>query len=118
MKLDKAAHTGSLKISEDVIMTITKQVTSEIEGVHSLASGRINLKDLIVRSDAEGSIKISMDADSTEISICIFLTYGFKIKEVAQKIQENVKSTVQNMTGVTVSKVNVFIVDVVKAANE
>ena len=38
--------------------------------------------------------------------------FGCKIPAVCEKIQENVKSTVQNMTSITVSKVNLVVAGV------
>ncbi len=114
MEKGRTAQTGSLKISEDVVLTITHQAVMDIAGVHSLAQGRFSLKDFVIRSDMENSIKIILNVDVAQINISVNLVYGYKIKDVAQQIQENVKATVQNMTGITVSKVNVFIAGVVK----
>ena len=117
MELNKKVQSGSLKISEDVILTVTKQTVLDVPGVAGLAQGKFNLKNFVVRSDIESSIKITLNVDVAQIDISVNLQYGYKIKDVAQRIQENVKATVQNMTGVTVSKVNVFIADVTKEEN-
>lgn len=109
---------GSLKISEEVILTITKQAVLDVPGVAGLAAGRFNVKDLIVRSELENSIRIALNVDVAQITVSVNLIYGYKIKDVAQQIQESVKSTVQNMTGITVSKVNVFICGVEKAEEQ
>ena len=114
MEKGRTAQSGSLQISEDVILTITKQVVLDVEGVHSLASGRFSLKDFVVRSETANPIRIVLNVDVAQINICINLVYGYKIKDVAEQIQSNVKATVQNMTGITVSKVNVYIAGVVK----
>lgn len=114
MEKGRTVQTGSLKISEDVILTITRQAVMDVPGVHSLAQGRFSLKDFVVRSDTENSIKIILNVDVAQINICVNLLYGYKIKDAAQQIQENVKAMVQNMTGITVSKVNVYIANVVK----
>ncbi len=37
------------------------------------------------------------------------MEFGARIPSVAEKVQENVKSAVQNMTNVTVSRVNLVI---------
>ncbi|MGI5895780.1 MAG: Asp23/Gls24 family envelope stress response protein [Oscillospiraceae bacterium] len=114
MEKGRTAQSGSLRISEDVILTITKQVVLDVEGVHSLASGRFSLKDFVVRSETANPIRIVLNVDVAQINICVNLVYGYKIKDVAEQIQSNVKATVQNMTGITVSKVNVYIAGVVK----
>ena len=50
------------------------------------------------------------DADGTaELTLNLVVKFGAKIPAVAEKVQENVKSAVQNMTNVTVSRVNLVI---------
>ena len=53
-----------------------------------------------------------------EITVGIVVLYGHKIPAVCSKVQENVKNAVQNMAGVTVSKVNVVLVGVSSPAEE
>ncbi len=40
------------------------------------------------------------------------MEYGVKIPEVAQKVQEDVKRSVETMTGLTVSSVNIHVQNV------
>ena len=44
MENGRTTQAGSLKISEDVILTITRQVVHDVEGVYSLAPGHFSLK--------------------------------------------------------------------------
>ncbi len=106
------AASGNLKISEDVISTVTKLTVKEVKGVHSLALSPANLKDALLKVDANRPIRISLNGDVAQIDISVNLRYGFKIREVAEEIQTSVKDAVQNMTGVTVSKVNVYVAGV------
>ena len=57
-------------------------------------------------------------ADSAQIDLYVNLLYGYKIKEVAEEIQKKVKSMVQNMTGITVSKVNIKVTGIVVDSEE
>ena len=115
MEKERTVQTRSLRVSESVVYTVTKQTVMEIDGVHSLAPGRVSVKNFLLRSKpAEDSIKIVLSVDSAQISVSVNLLYGYKIKEIAERIQKNVKAAVQNMTGITVSKVNVHIAGVVK----
>ena len=105
---------GSLKISEEVLLTITKQAILDVPGVDSLATDPYSFKGLLISSGLKKPIAITTSADVAQIAVSVNLSSGYKIREVAQRIQETVKSTVQNMTGVTVSKVNVYIAGVKK----
>ncbi len=112
MEQNQNQTVGSLKISEDVVATIAGLAAKEVQGVASLANAPANIKGLILKNTVSKSIKIELNDDVAVIGVYVNLTYGAKIPEVSEKIQTNVKSAVQSMTGITVSKVNVFIVGI------
>jgi len=45
--------------------------------------------------------------------MCITVDYGFKIQDIATKVQSKVKREVENMTGLNVTSVSVNIQNVV-----
>jgi len=47
------------------------------------------------------------------IDLYTVVEYGVKIPELAQKVQSNVKKTVETMTGLAVSGVNIYIQNVI-----
>ena len=53
--------------------------------------------------------KVEMRDGTAELTLNLVVKFGAKIPAVAEKVQENVKSAVQNMTNVTVSRVNLVI---------
>ena len=105
----KETTVGSLRISEEVIATIAALATKEIEGVAELAPKMGSIKNILGRSSAAKALKIELSDDVATIDVYVHLKYGTNIPDVASSIQNNVKSTVQNMTGIAVSKVNVNI---------
>ncbi len=106
----KATTSGSMKISEDVVRTIVKTVLSEMDGVHSLASRTAG--DSVWKSPVLSPIGVSLEADVAVIEIAVNLCYGFRLRDVAEQIQNRVKNTVQDMTGIAVSRVNVQVADI------
>lgn len=106
---------GSLRISHDVIATIASCATAEIEGVASLApyARSINtLKRVLFKSQVTDSISVELRDDVAVIGVYINLRYGARIPAVAERVQHAVKEAVQTMTGLTVQKVNVYVVGV------
>ena len=107
-----AENNGVVKISDDVISTITVATLLKVPGVHSmsgsLASGIVEF--LGVKKTGSKGIKVVTD-ESGNISLEIHVTvqYGFKIPDVAWEIQEKVKEEVEAVTGLTVVKVNVHV---------
>lgn len=108
MEKDTTYQKGSLKVSEDVIATITRIAAQEIDGVESLAPVGITLKKMFIRPD-NGAVTIKLAGDVVEITLGIVSRHGCRVTSVAESVQEAVKSDVQSMTGITVSKVNVII---------
>ncbi|MBC8569602.1 Asp23/Gls24 family envelope stress response protein [Zongyangia hominis] len=102
---------GSLKISEDVLATIAKFAATEVEGVASLAPFVAPIKGF---HPAKGkAIRIELNDDIAVIDLNVNLKFGAKVPQVAEQIQSGVKESVQNMTGITVSKVNVTVAGIV-----
>jgi len=99
---------GSLQISTEVIAKIARCAALEVEGVAEVSCGTQNkkLKDLL-----EASIQppVEMRDGTAELTLHLIMASGARIPAVAEKVQENVKSAVQNMTSVTVSRVNLVI---------
>jgi uncharacterized alkaline shock family protein YloU len=82
----------------------------EITGV-SVKNGHLETQDspILVANRFVQPIKATLKGEAAEIDISIIVMSGHKAVKVAEAVQQSVKSAVQNMTGIAVSKVNVRI---------
>ena len=101
---------GSLQISTEVIAKIARCAALEVEGVAEVSCGTQNkkLKDLLEAS-IQPPVAVEMRDGTAELTLHLIMASGARIPAVAEKVQENVKSAVQNMTSVTGSRVNLVI---------
>ena len=101
---------GSLQISTEVIAKIARCAALEVEGVAEVSCGTQNkkLKDLLEAS-IQPPVAVEMRDGTAELTLHLIMASGARIPAVAEKVQENVKSAMQNMTSVTVSRVNLVI---------
>lgn len=99
---------GSLQISTEVIAKIARQAALEIEGVKEVCANA-GVKSILGRNR---SVSVSLMDDVAEITLNLVVYYGSKIPAVCEKVQENVKSAIQNMTSITVSRVNLVVAGV------
>ena len=101
---------GSIQISTEVIAKIARCAALEVEGVAEVSCGTQNkkLKDLLEAS-IQPPVAVEMRDGTAELTLHLIMASGARIPAVAEKVQENVKSAVQNMTSVTVSRVNLVI---------
>ena len=106
---------GSLQISTEVIGKIARCAALEIDGVAEVSCGRPcgrqnkKLKDLLEASSIQSPVVVEMRDGTANITLNLMMSFGARIPAVAEKVQENVKNAVQNMTNVTVSRVNLVI---------
>ena len=101
---------GSLQISTEVIAKIARSAALEVEGVAEVSCGTQNkkLKDLLEAS-IQPPVAVEMRDGTAELTLHLIMAACARIPAVAENVQENVKSAVQNMTSVTVSRVNLVI---------
>jgi uncharacterized alkaline shock family protein YloU len=110
MKTKTNTVAGSLKISNEVVVKIAELAAMEITGV-SVKGGHLDTQEntLLVANRLINPIKAALKGEAAEIDISIVVMSGHKAVKVAEAVQQSVKSAVQNMTGIAVSKVNVKI---------
>lgn len=108
-----AAKLGEVQISNDVVTVIAGLASMEVEGVSSIAGN--TTRDLIsklgMKMLSKGATTDILE-DVVTVNVSLNLKYGYNIMQVSAKVQEKVKATVENMTGLTVADVNVRIAGV------
>ena len=101
---------GSLQISTEVIGKIARCAALEVDGVSEVSCGKQKkVKELLAAASIQPPVTVEMRDGTAELTLNLVVKFGAKIPAVAEKVQENVKSAVQNMTNVTVSRVNLVI---------
>ena len=104
---------GSVSISEDVIATIAWEAMREVEGFGGPATGIPgDLAELIGRRSASRGVRITAVEKSVVVDVFITVRFGYSVTKVSRSIQESIAKSVQDMTGVTVSAVNVNVTGV------
>lgn len=101
---------GNIRISEEVVATVAGLAAAEVKGVagmsNNLASG---IYDLIGKKNLSKGVKVDINEQEVIIDLFIVVEYGSRIPEVAWEIQEKVKKSVETMTGLNASKINIHI---------
>ena len=114
MEVNNAKTGGSLQISTDAIAKIAKMAMLEIDGAMAVECGQTGFKKLLFGNVpyAPNPITVELVDGIAEITVNVKVRYGCKIPALAEKVQQNIKSSIQNMTCITVSKVNVIVAGV------
>ena len=101
---------GNVKISDEVISTIAGLAAVEVKGVSCMSAGLTGgIYDLIGKKNPSKGVKIEVKEEEVSGDLYLIVEYGVKIPEVALEVQQAVKNSVETMTGLTASKIDVHI---------
>lgn len=100
---------GSLQISTVVVERIARQAALEVDGVAQVVIGNSGMRGVFSRANLQKPVTVEMREDVAVITLHIVVRYGTKIPTVCENVQKNVKSAIQNMTGIAVMRVNVLV---------
>lgn len=99
-----------LKISNDAVATYAGIAISEVQGVYGMSGGFAGFTEAIRgKKNFSKGIKVEVTEKSAKIDVSIVVEYGARIPDVAFEIQNIVKKSVESMTGLKVSEVNVHV---------
>ena len=102
---------GSIQISEDVIASVTGMAVLEVEGVCGLSSSiGTDIAEMLGMKTLSKGVRLSTtETGALRIDCDVVSKFGQNIFELAKNVQENVKSSVESVTGLRVAEVNVTV---------
>ena len=112
MKGSMSTDLGIITINPEVIAKYAGSVAVECFGVVGMAA--VNMKDglvkLLKRESLTHGIQIEIsDENSLTLNFNVIVAYGVNILSVSDNLMNNVKYKVEEFTGMTVDKINIFV---------
>lgn len=101
---------GKISIADDVVASIAGIAALEVDGVAKLTGNITN--DLVAKlgkKNLSNGVKVEIADGVVSVDLSLEIKYGSSIRTVSEKVQERVKQSVENMTGLTVKVVNVVV---------
>jgi len=115
---------GKTTIADTVVSKIAGIATREVAGVHALGGGASRavgaLRERIPggRSNMSQGVGVEVGERQAAIDISLVADYGVAIADLARGIRRNVISSVERMTGLDVTEVNIDVQDVYLADDD
>ena len=109
--ISRADELGNIHISEDVLAVIAAAAALEVEGVPGLAASvGSELAELLGgKKNLAKGIRIQVADQAVSVDISIVVKYGYLIPDVAKAVQDAVCSSMESMSSLTVTAVNVNV---------
>ena len=108
------AEIGSVKIADDVVARIAALAALEVDGVSAMAGGFVSdTLEKVSRKNLSKGAKVMIGSSDVKVDLSLMMVYGYNIPATCQQAQTRVKTTIENMTGLEVTDVNIRIAGIV-----
>ena len=109
---------GNTTIADGVVAKIAGIAAREISGVHALGGGAARtfgaLRERIPGQSTNVSqgVTVEVGDEQAAVDVSIIAEYGIAIADLAAGIRRNVINSVERMTGMEVTEVNIAVLDI------
>lgn len=105
---------GTIRIADDVIAAIASMAAMEIDGVVDM-SGSVtsNITGMLGMKNSSKGVKLEINGKNASIDLYLITRFGVRLPILANEVQTRVKNSVEEMTGLEVTAVNIHIQGVV-----
>ncbi len=101
---------GEVRIADSVIGNIAALAAKETEGVaDTLGSSTNELMNKVGVKGVHRGVKIDIVENVVSVELALIMEYGYNIPATCKKVQDKVKASIENMTGLEVADVNIKI---------
>ena len=109
---------GRTTIADTVVSKIAGIATREVSGVHDLggntarAVGALRERIPGSRTNLSQGVNVEVGERQAAVDVDLIAEYGVSIAELASGVRRNVIGSVERMTGLEVTEVNITVLDV------
>lgn len=110
-KEDEPRAPGKTTIAPGVLVRIAQLTSLSVPGVADLAPIPGGVNRLFRRETGEG-VRIELDNGTVAADLYLTLEYGVEVRKVSRKVQREVARALEDMVGMSVTRVDVHIEEI------
>jgi uncharacterized alkaline shock family protein YloU len=104
---------GKVEIAPEVIEVIASIAASEVEGVTQMrGSFAAGVVERLGKKNHGKGVKVELAEEGIKVDVYCVMKFGVSIPVVAQKIQDNIRQALLNMTALDAAEVNIHVVGI------
>jgi len=111
MSNEVTTQLGKIVIAEELLAMLAGYAAIECYGLVGMSSRKFKdgISELLGRDNLSKGVEIKLDGDQLIVDLYIVVSYGTRIPQVAKNVMEKVQYTLEHITGLKISQVNVNI---------
>ncbi|HWR21940.1 MAG TPA: Asp23/Gls24 family envelope stress response protein [Feifaniaceae bacterium] len=112
MAVETRNELGKIILSEDLVASIAGYAAGENYGIVGMKAKNASdsIIELIKKDNLKRGIKVTtIGPGEVDIDLYVTVEYGVSLSAVAVNARDNIRYRVQEMTGLTVRNVNIFV---------
>ena len=104
---------GTITYANEVIAIIAGVAANEVDGVAAMCSPNSSISDVFTRGKTVNKVtkgvKVELGTEEVAVDVYFIVEYGTPIQTCAAAVQENVRKSIESMTGLHVVRVDVHV---------
>lgn len=105
----QVADGGTITYANEVIAIISGIAAGEVEGIAGMVTAG-GLGEIISKNrNITRGVKVEVGTEEVSVDLYTIVEYGQPIQKVATEVQENVRKSIESMTGLHVVRVDVHV---------
>lgn len=101
--------TGTITYANEVIAIIAGVAANEVEGVAGMCSAGSITEKFGRNKNITKGVKVELGTEEAAVDVYLIVEYGTPIQTCAAAVQENVRKSIESMTGLHVVRVDVHV---------
>ena len=107
---DDGTELGAIRVHNSVIAAIARLAALKVPGVVEMSgSFAEGLASMVGKASFDRGIKVDMEDQKINLDLHIVIAFGVRIPQVAWRIQNDVRKTIEDMTGKKIGLINVIV---------
>jgi uncharacterized alkaline shock family protein YloU len=104
---------GKVEIAPEVIEVIAGIAASEVDGVAGMRGNfATGVVERLGKKNHGKGVKVELSETGIKVDVYCVMKFGISIPTVAQKIQDNIRQTLLNMTALETEEINIHVVGI------
>ncbi|KPB03895.1 MULTISPECIES: Asp23/Gls24 family envelope stress response protein [unclassified Bacillus (in: firmicutes)] len=113
LEMENNNSLGKVEIAPEVIEVIAGIAASEVEGVMAMRGNfAAGVVERLGKKNHGKGVKVDLSEEGIKVDVFCVMQFGISIPTVAQKVQDNIRQALLNMTALEITEVNIHVVGV------